>query len=65
MPTRQPPKAKVAPDHGALGGPAGKRPRKRAMPTLAEFAERYLKEEAETKLKSGTVVNYRIYPPPC
>jgi len=35
------------------------------MPTLAEFAERYLKEEAETKLKSGTVVNYRIYPPPC
>jgi len=33
----------------------------RAMPTFAEFAERYLKEEAETKLKSGMVVNYRIY----
>jgi integrase len=41
--------------------PAGKRSRERAMPTFAEFAERYLKEEAETKLKSGTVVNYRIY----
>jgi hypothetical protein len=31
------------------------------MPTFAEFAERYPKEEAETKLKPGTVVNYRIH----
>lgn len=46
----------------ALGqDPAGKRSRERAMPTFAEFAERYLREEAETKLKPGTVVNYRIY----
>jgi Arm DNA-binding domain/Phage integrase, N-terminal SAM-like domain len=46
----------------ALGqDPAGKRSRERAMPTFAEFAERYLTEEAETKLKPGTVVNYRIY----
>lgn len=46
----------------ALGqDPAGKRSRERAMPTFTEFAERYLKEEAETKLKPGTVVNYRIY----
>src|SRR5258708_21748018 len=46
----------------ALGqDPAGKRSRERAMPTFADFAERYLKEEAETKLKPGTVVNYRIY----
>lgn len=41
--------------------PAGKRSRERAMPTFTEFAERYLKEEAEIKLKPGTVVNYRIY----
>jgi integrase len=46
----------------ALGqDPAGKRSRDRAMPTFAEFAERYLTEEAEIKLKVGTVVNYRIY----
>jgi integrase len=46
----------------ALGqDPAGKRSRERAMPSFTEFAERYLKEEAETKLKPGTVVNYRIY----
>lgn len=46
----------------ALGqDPAGKRSRERAMPTFSEFAERYLTEEAETKLKPGSVVNYRIY----
>jgi integrase len=46
----------------ALGqDPASKRSRERAMPPFAEFAERYLKEEAETKLKPGTVINYRIY----
>ena len=31
------------------------------MPTFAEFGERYLTEEAETKLKPRSVVNYRIY----
>jgi integrase len=46
----------------ALGqDPARKRSNERAMPTFAEFGERYLTEEAETKLKSRTVVNYRIY----
>ncbi|AMN39734.1 tyrosine-type recombinase/integrase [Rhodoplanes sp. Z2-YC6860] len=46
----------------ALGqDPARKRTHDRAMPTFAEFGERYLTEEAETKLKPRTVVNYRIY----
>jgi hypothetical protein len=46
----------------ALGqDPARKRSTERAMPTFAEFGERYLTEEAETKLKPRTVVNYRIY----
>ena len=46
----------------ALGqDPARKRSSERAMPTFAEFAERYLTEEAEAKLKPRTVVNYRIY----
>jgi integrase len=46
----------------ALGhDPARKRSAERAMPTFAEFAERYLNEEAEAKLKPRTVVNYRIY----
>ena len=46
----------------ALGqDPARKRTAERAMPTFADFAERYLSEEAEAKLKPRTVVNYRIY----
>jgi hypothetical protein len=46
----------------ALGqDPARKRSSERAMPTFAEFGERYLTEEAETKLKPRSVVNYRIY----
>jgi integrase len=46
----------------ALGqDPARKRSGERAMPTFAEFGERYLTEEAETKLKPRSVVNYRIY----
>jgi len=46
----------------ALGqDPARKRSTERAMPTFAEFGERYLAEEAETKLKPRSVVNYRIY----
>lgn len=46
----------------ALGqDPARKRSTERAMPTFADFGERYLSEEAETKLKPRTVVNYRIY----
>lgn len=46
----------------ALGqDPARKRSTERAMPTFAEFGERYLSEEAEAKLKPRTVVNYRIY----
>ena len=46
----------------ALGqDPARKRSTERAMPTFAEFGERYLTEEAETKLKPRSVVNYRIY----
>lgn len=46
----------------ALGqDPARKRSTQRAMPTFAQFGERYLTEEAETKLKPRTVVNYRIY----
>lgn len=46
----------------ALGqDPARKRSTERAMPTFAEFGERYLAEEAEAKLKPRTIVNYRIY----
>jgi integrase len=46
----------------ALGqDPARKRSTERAMPTFAEFGERYLTEEAETKLKPRSVVNYKIY----
>jgi integrase len=41
--------------------PARKRTAERAMPTFADFAERYLSEEADAKLKPRTVVNYRIY----
>lgn len=45
----------------ALGGdPAAKRQEEREAKTFREFAERYLKEEAEAKLKPGTVANYRI-----
>lgn len=45
----------------ALGGdPAAKRKQEREAETFRDFAERYLKEEAETKLKPGTVANYRI-----
>ena len=45
-----------------LGGdPAGERSKQRQVPTFAEFADRYLKEEAETKLKPRTVANYRTY----
>lgn len=46
----------------ALGqDPAALRSSARAMTTFREFAERYLTEEAATKLKPRTVVNYRIY----
>lgn len=46
----------------ALGqDPARKRSKDRAMPSFAEFAERYLDEEAGSKLKPRSVVNYRIY----
>jgi hypothetical protein len=46
----------------ALGeDPAAARERAREIPSFREFAERYLLEEAEAKLKSKTVVNYRIY----
>jgi len=45
----------------ALGGdPAAKRQEEREAETFREFAERYLREEAATKLKPGTVANYRI-----
>ena len=45
----------------ALGkDPAAVRREERESETFREFAERYLREEAEAKLKSGTVVNYRI-----
>jgi integrase len=40
--------------------PAGERASNREQPTIKEFAERYLSEEAEVKLKERTVVNYRI-----
>ena len=46
----------------ALGeDPAGIRTSSREIPTFGEFAERYLSEEAATKLKPRTLVNYRIY----
>jgi integrase len=46
----------------ALGGdPAAVRSRARKTPTFREFAERYLAEEAISKLKPRTLVNYRIY----
>ena len=46
----------------ALGGdPAATRSRSREMPNFREFAERYLAEEAQPKLKPNTVINYRIY----
>jgi integrase len=45
----------------ALGkDPMADRHHERQAATFKEFAERYLKEEAETKLKRGTVVNYEI-----
>lgn len=46
----------------ALGDdPGASRSRAREMPTFRDFAERYLTEEASSKLKPKTVVNYRIY----
>ena len=45
----------------ALGkDPMANRQRERQAATFKEFAERYLKDEAEAKLKRGTVVNYEI-----
>jgi hypothetical protein len=45
----------------ALGkDPAAARREERESETFREFAERYLREEAEAKLKPGTVTNYRI-----
>ncbi len=45
-----------------LGGdPAGERRANRGTPTVREFVDRYLAEEAVPKLKPGTVANYRIY----
>lgn len=41
--------------------PAADREKNRDTPTFREFAERYLSEEAEPKLKPHTVTNYRIY----
>jgi integrase len=41
--------------------PARERTLSREKPIVREFAERYLSEEAESKLKPGTVANYRIY----
>lgn len=40
--------------------PVAVRREERESETFREFAERYLREEAEAKLKLGTVVNYRI-----
>jgi integrase len=46
----------------ALGDdPAAARSRARKIPIFREFAERYLAEEAVSKLKLRTLVNYRIY----
>ncbi len=45
----------------ALGkDPVAARREERESETFREFAERYLREEAEPKLKPGTVTNYRI-----
>lgn len=45
-----------------LGGdPAADKKLERAMPTMKEFAQRFLEEEAEAKLKAGTQRNYRSY----
>lgn len=45
----------------ALGGdPMKDRLRERQSLTFSEFAERFLSEEAEAKLKPGTIANYRI-----
>ncbi|MGE0288167.1 MAG: tyrosine-type recombinase/integrase [Bradyrhizobium sp.] len=45
----------------ALGSdPVAKLKEERRTDTFREFAERYLREEAEAKLKPGTVANYRI-----
>lgn len=41
--------------------PASERSKNREAPTFKAFAERYLSEEAEVKLKDRTVANYRIY----
>ena len=41
--------------------PARDRTQSRETPIVREFVERYLAEEAEPKLKPGTVANYRIY----
>jgi len=41
--------------------PARERTLNRRTPIVREFVERYLTEEAELKLKPGTVANYRIY----
>ncbi len=41
--------------------PARERKQNRETPIIREFVERYLAEEAELKLKPGTVANYRIY----
>lgn len=40
--------------------PASDRQSEREMATFREFAERYLAEEAASKLKPGTIANYRI-----
>ena len=46
----------------ALGDdPAAARSRARKIPVFREFAERYLAEEATSKLKPRTLVNYKIY----
>jgi len=46
----------------ALGNdPAKDRKHSREMPTLEDFCERYLSECAKQKLKTRTLVNYKIY----
>lgn len=45
-----------------LGGdPAADKKLERAIPTMKEFAKRFLEEEVETKLKPGTLRNYKSY----
>src|SRR5690349_11572013 len=41
--------------------PAADRRRQRDMPTVRDFADRFLVDEAAIKLKPRTVQNYRIY----